>query len=92
MKEGTDIVYAKSVAEHLNKLYGNIEHEIIYFTPQEGLDAIDTVLQNTETYDITTIRASVGQYLLGKYISANTDIKVALAFSNQAGAQIKRTF
>ncbi len=78
MKEGTDIVYAKSVAEHLNKLYGNIEHEIIYFTPQEGLDAIDTVLQNTETYDITTIRASVGQYLLGKYISANTDIKVVL--------------
>lgn len=78
MKEGTDIVYAKSVAEHLNKLYGNIEHEIIYFTPQEGLDAIDEVLKNTETYDITTIRASVGQYLLGKYISTKTDIKVVL--------------
>jgi asparagine synthase (glutamine-hydrolysing) len=78
MKEGTDIVYAKRVAEHLNKLYGNIEHEIIYFTPQEGLDVIDTVLQSTETYDITTIRASVGQYLLGKYISAKTDIKVVL--------------
>ncbi len=78
MKEGTDIVYAKSVADHLNKLYGNIEHEIIYFTPQEGLDAIDTVLLNTETYDITTIRASVGQYLLGKYISTKTDIKVVL--------------
>ena len=78
MKEGTDIAYAKSVAEHLNKLYGNIEHEVIYFTPQEGLDVIDEVLKNTETFDITTIRASVGQYLLGKFISTKTDIKVIL--------------
>ena len=78
MKEGTDIVFARMVAEHVNRLYGNIEHHIIYFTPQEGLDAIDTVIKATETYDITTIRASVGQYLLGKYISENTDIKVIL--------------
>lgn len=78
MKEGTDIVYAKGVAKHLNDLYGNIEHEVIYFSPEEGLNVIDDVLKNTETYDITTIRASVGQYLLGKYISTNTDIKVVL--------------
>ena len=75
MKEGTDIVFAKKVAEHVNRLYNNIEHHIIYFTPQEGLDAIDKVIQSIETYDITTIRASVGQFLLGKYISENTDIK-----------------
>ena len=78
MKEGTDIVYAKKVAEHLNQLYGNIEHEVVLFTPEEGLAAIDAVLHNTETYDITTIRASVGQYLLGKFISENTDVKVVL--------------
>lgn len=78
MKEGTDIVYARKVAEHVNRLYTNIEHHIIYFTPQEGLDAIDKVIQSIETYDITTIRASVGQFLLGKYISENTDIKVIL--------------
>lgn len=78
MKEGTDIVYAKAVAEQLNKIYGNIEHSVVLFTPEEGLNAIDDVLLNTETYDITTIRASVGQYLLGKYISEKTDIKVVL--------------
>ncbi len=78
MKEGTDIVFAKKVAAHVNDLYHNVEHHIIYFTPQEGLDAIDEVIRSTETYDITTIRASVGQYLLGKYISNNTDIKVIL--------------
>lgn len=78
MKEGTDIVYAKMVAEHVNKKYNNVEHHIIYFTPQEGLDVIDDVTRATETFDITTIRASVGQYLLGRYISENTDIKVIL--------------
>jgi asparagine synthase (glutamine-hydrolysing) len=78
MKEGTDIIYAKKVAAHVNALYNNIEHHIIYFTPQEGLNVIDDVIKATETYDITTIRASVGQFLLGKYISGNTDIKVIL--------------
>jgi asparagine synthase (glutamine-hydrolysing) len=40
--------------------------------------AINDVIKTTETYDITTIRASVGQYLLAKYISNKTDIKVIL--------------
>jgi asparagine synthase (glutamine-hydrolysing) len=78
MKEGTDIAYARMVAAHVNNLYGNIEHHVIYFTPEEGLAAIDDVIKSTETYDITTIRASVGQYLLGRYISQNTGIKVIL--------------
>ena len=78
MKEGTDIQFAKTVADHVNQLYNNIEHHIILFTPQEGLDVIDAVIKATETFDITSIRASVGQYLLGKYISEKTDIKVVL--------------
>ena len=78
MKEGTDIRFARNVAAHVNALYGNIEHHIIYFTPEEGLEAIDDVIRSTETYDITTIRASVGQFLLGRYISENTNIKVIL--------------
>ena len=28
-----------------------------------------------ESYDITTVRASVGNYLVGKYIKENTDCK-----------------
>jgi asparagine synthase (glutamine-hydrolysing) len=73
MKKGTDLEYAQLVAEHLD-----CDHTEVYFTPEEGLMAIDAVLDATETWDITTIRASVGQYLLGKYISSNTDIKVIL--------------
>jgi len=73
MKKGTDLEYAQLVAEHLN-----CDHTEVYFTTQDGLDAIDHVLDTTETWDITTIRASVGQYFLGKYISQNTNIKVIL--------------
>ena len=73
MKKGTDLDYADKVAKHLNT-----NHTEIFFTPEEGLNAIDSVLETTETWDITTIRASVGQYLLGNYISKNTDIKVIL--------------
>lgn len=78
MKEGTDISFARMVADHVNKKYGNIDHRVIFFTPEEGLAAIDYVIRATETYDITTIRASVGQYLIGKYISGSTDVKVVL--------------
>ena len=73
MKKGTDLEYAAKVATHLG-----CNHTEVFFTEEEGLEAIDNVLDATETWDITTVRASVGQYLLGKYISRNTDIKVIL--------------
>jgi asparagine synthase (glutamine-hydrolysing) len=73
MSKGTDLEYAKKVSEHLGTV-----HTEVFFTAQDGLDAIDQVIQVTETWDITTIRASVGQLLLGRYISSNTDIKVIL--------------
>jgi len=73
MSKGTDLEYAQMVADHIGS-----SHTEVYFTPEEGLEAIDKVIDTTETWDITTIRASVGQLLLGSYISSNTDIKVVL--------------
>ena len=73
MKKGTDLEYAQIVATHLD-----CDHQEVYFSPDEGLAAIDRVLDITESWDITTIRASVGQMLLGAYISTHTDIKVIL--------------
>lgn len=78
MSNGIDIEYAKEVAEHLNSLYGNINHTTVEMTKEEALNSIDDVLNITETWDLTTNRASVGQYLLAKYINENTDIKVIL--------------
>jgi asparagine synthase (glutamine-hydrolysing) len=73
MNEGTDLKYARMVANHINS-----NHTEVYFTPEEGLQAIKDVIYTTETWDTTTIRASVGQYLVSKYISKNTNQKVVL--------------
>ena len=73
IKGSTDMIYAKLVAEHINSI-----HTEVYFTEEEGLEAIDDVIYTTETWDTTTIRASVGQYLVSKYISKNTDCKVVM--------------
>ncbi|VVU94852.1 Asparagine synthase [seawater metagenome] len=71
MPGGTDFKYAKMVADKI----GSVHKEII-FSPEEGLNAIRDVIWATETFDITTVRASVGQYLISKYIKENTDFKV----------------
>jgi len=73
MKGSTDLKYAKIVAEYIGS-----NHTEILFTEKEGVDVIKDVVKATETYDITTIRASVGQYLVAKWISENTDIKILL--------------
>jgi asparagine synthase (glutamine-hydrolysing) len=73
IKGSTDMIYAKKVAEHIGS-----NHTEVFFTEEEGLEAIDDVIRTTETWDITTIRASVGQYLVSKYISQHTDCKVVL--------------
>lgn len=71
MPGSTDLHYARRVATHI----GSIHHEILV-DPSEFLDAIPSVIKAIESYDITTVRASVGNWLVGKYIRANTDIKV----------------
>ncbi len=71
MPGGTDFKYAKMVADKIGSI-----HKEILFSPEEGLKAIREVIWATETFDITTIRASVGQYLISKYIKENTDFKV----------------
>lgn len=68
MPGGTDFKYAKMVADKI----GSVHTEII-FSKDEGIKAIKDVIWAIESYDITTVRASVGQYLISKYIKDNTD-------------------
>jgi asparagine synthase (glutamine-hydrolysing) len=70
---GTDLEYAKKVADHIGSI-----HTEVYLNPDECLESIKDVIYTTETWDTTTIRASVGQYLISKYISNNTDAKVVM--------------
>lgn len=71
MSGSPDLDYAKKVAEHI----GSDHHEVL-LTEDEFLNAIEDVIYKIESYDTTTVRASVGNYLVSKYISDNTDCKV----------------
>jgi asparagine synthase (glutamine-hydrolysing) len=68
-----DIIWAKKVADYIGS-----EHTTIIIPEKEWLDAIKHIVYTIESYDITTVRASTGQYLVSKWISQNTDIKVLL--------------
>jgi len=68
-----DLKYAKEVADYL----GTVHHEIIINT-NDLLEDIKDVIYSIESYDTTTVRASIGNYLVGKYISKKTTAKVIL--------------
>ena len=68
-----DLKYARAVADHIGS-----EHTEVIMTRQDVLDALEEVIYLLGTYDITTIRASMGMYLLCKAIHENTDIRVLL--------------
>ena len=78
MNNSTDVFYSKILVKHLNYQFNNIEHIIVNFSINEALSVLTDVIKVCETWDITIIRASVGQYLISKYISQNTNIKVIL--------------
>lgn len=66
-----DLKYARIVANYLDT-----NHTEIIVTEDEMFEAIPEVIHAIESYDTTTIRASIGNYLLGKYISQHSDAKV----------------
>ena len=71
MKGSTDLYYANLAAKHIKSNHHNIE-----LTNDDFLNAIEETIYMIESYDITTVRASVGNYLVGKYIKNTTDCKV----------------
>ncbi len=50
--------FCPQVAAHIGS-----EHHEVLFTPEEGLEILKKIIYHLETYDITTIRASVGMYM-----------------------------
>ncbi len=68
-----DTKYARIVADYLGA-----DHTEVLFKKQDIFDTLSSLIYDIETWDITTIRASVGMYLVCKYIRENTDIKVLM--------------
>lgn len=72
-EDAIDLKYAKEVADFI----GSNHHEII-INKEDVLNAIKSVIQTLATFDITTIRASIGMYLICKAIHEQSNIRVLL--------------
>ncbi len=72
-EDAIDLKYAKQVADYIGS-----DHTEVIITKDDVLSSLEHVIKLLGTYDITTIRASMGMYLLCKYIHENTDIRVLL--------------
>jgi len=73
-QDSPDLIAARKMARHLGS-----KHTEVTFTVDEGIAALKHVIWHLETYDTTTVRASVPMFLLSKYISEHTDIRVILS-------------
>uniref|UniRef100_A0A0N4Z0G6 Asparagine synthetase [glutamine-hydrolyzing] n=1 Tax=Parastrongyloides trichosuri TaxID=131310 RepID=A0A0N4Z0G6_PARTI len=73
-EDSPDLENARKVAEYLD-----IPHEILVITPEDCIQIIPEVVYALETYDPLIIRCGIAHYLLCKYISANSDVRVLLS-------------
>ena len=71
--DAIDLKYAKQVADFIGS-----KHTEVIISKEDVLVALEPVIQLLGTFDITTIRASIGMYLVCKAIHENTDIRVLL--------------
>jgi len=71
LADSEDIKYARIVADYIGS-----NHTEIIVTEDDMFNAIPEVIEALESYDTTTVRASIGNYLIGKYIAANSQAKV----------------
>jgi len=71
MEGSPDLIAAQKVADHI----GTSHHSIVY-TEQQFIDALKETVYMTGSFDVTTIRASVGHQLVSNWIKDNSDVKV----------------
>ena len=71
--DAIDLKYAKQVADYIGS-----DHTEVIMTSKQVLESLDGLIKLLGTFDITTVRASMGMYLLCKWIHENTDIRVLL--------------
>jgi len=68
-----DTKYAKMVADDLG-----CDHHEVLFKKEDIFRTLEDLIYRLETYDITTIRASMGMNLVCEHVKEKTDIKVLL--------------
>ena len=71
--DAIDLKYAREVADYIGS-----DHTEVIIDQETVLSSLEEVIRVLGTYDITTIRASMGMYLLCKAIHQQTDVRVLL--------------
>ena len=71
--DAIDLKYARKVADYIGS-----DHTEVIINKQDVLDVLPSVVELLGTWDITTIRASIGMYLVCRYIHEHTDVRVLL--------------
>lgn len=72
-EDAIDLKYAKEVAEYIGS-----DHTEVIITAGDVISSLEEVIAALGTYDITTVRASMGMYLICKAIHGSTDVRVLL--------------
>lgn len=85
MEGSPDLAYSEIVAKHIGSSHHHVEIEI-----QDCLNALEDVVYATETFDVTTIRASTPMYLLSKYIRNNT--KDVVIYSGEGADEVSQGY
>ena len=71
--DAIDLKYAKEVADYIGA-----DHTEVIITKDDVLEALPEVIHLLGTFDITTIRASIGMYLVCKAIHEKTKVRVIM--------------
>ncbi|XP_054004849.1 asparagine synthetase [glutamine-hydrolyzing] [Hylaeus anthracinus] len=85
MGDSPDILAARQVADYV----GTEHHEII-FSEEDVAKVLDKLIYQLETFDITTVRASIGMYLISRYIKCNTETTVI--FSGEGADELAQGY
>ena len=72
-KDAIDLKYARQAADYIGS-----RHTEVFMTPEDVISSLEDVIRILGTYDITTIRASMGMYLVCRAIHETTDVRVLL--------------
>lgn len=72
-EDAIDLKYARQAAEFIGS-----DHTEVYMTPDDVRTSLPELIHLLGTYDITTIRASMGMYHVCKAIHERTDVRVIL--------------
>lgn len=68
-----DLSFARKAADHIGS-----DHTEVRFAMNDVFEALPDVIYHLESWDVTTVRAAIGMYLLCRHIRQHTDIKVLL--------------